>query len=75
MSKKAKSRSKMRREARKAGIKAVRKAQYKSWAAEGITKGSKRSKLRRSRTRKVRTSRHNTTMCGNVGCKRCFPNL
>lgn len=74
MSKNAKEMQKMRRRNEKAKRKAANSARYdsiKGTAANrkkksGSDGGSKGPKWCRC---------HATTSCGNIGCKRCFPNL
>lgn len=74
MSKGATSRNKARRKSLKSAKKAAMRAKYKAWADDGVTKNSRRSAERKKR-KIVLTSRHTTSMCGNVGCFKCFPDL
>ncbi len=71
MSRKAKSASKQRRKQQKQALKAQRKAQYAAFGAEGRTKGSRRFLKKGSGM--VKASKHSTSKCGNVGCRRCNP--
>ncbi len=64
---------KKRRLSEKRARKAAAKLKYEQWKQEGRNTKSKRVKLRAARLRKktVRTKRHATGPCGNIGCKRC----
>jgi hypothetical protein len=43
-------------------------------SSEG-TRSAKRARLKASRHRLVKAEKHAVSRCGNVGCKRCFPEL
>ena len=75
MSKKKKSEAKWRRRAAKRSRKAAEQAKYEAWKAAGQNTKSRRAKLRARQLRKktVRSGRHATATCGNIGCKRCNP--
>lgn len=53
MSKKTKARAKTKRASEKRARKASLKAKYQAWAADGITKGSKRQRNKRGRGAKL----------------------
>ena len=75
MSKKCKSEAKKRRLSQKRSRKAAEKAKYDAWKTLGQNTKSKRVKLRAKARRKtaIRSRRHSTGPCGNVGCKLCNP--
>ncbi len=75
MSKKKKTEAKWRRRAEKRARKAAAQAKYAAWKAAGQNTKSKRASLRVKQLRKktVRSGRHPTGPCGNVGCKLCNP--
>jgi ribosomal protein S4 len=62
-----------RRLSEKRARKAAAKLKYEQWMREGRNTKSKRAKLRAKLTRKkkLRTKRHASGPCGNIGCKRC----
>lgn len=73
MSKGSKSRSKARRKAAKVARKAAQRALYESYRDHGDN--SKRKRRLSARRGTVRSVRHETSHCGNIGCKRCYPGL
>ena len=73
MSQKSKSAAKLKRRKMKAGRKAVMKAQYAAWTADGLNNKSDRAKRATARKEMVKTVKHPTQFCGNVGCAQCFP--
>jgi hypothetical protein len=73
MSKKAKSEAKQRRRQKKRAAKAAQRARYELWMREGKNAKSKRARLNAKRRKGVRTQRHLTGPCGNIGCKECNP--
>ncbi|MEJ7731303.1 MAG: hypothetical protein WKG00_19075 [Polyangiaceae bacterium] len=73
MSKKAKSEAKQRRRAKKRAYKAAQRARYETWKLAGQNAKSKRTNLRKQRTKAVRSERHPLGPCGNVGCATCNP--
>ena len=75
MSKKAKSEAKKRRRAKKRAQKAAQKALYESRKREGQNTKSKRVRLKAKRTRSVKLQRHRSGPCGNVGCRKCNPEV
>ncbi len=72
MSKSGKTRRKLKRLAAKRAKKAAMRARYEAFKATG--QNSKRAVLKRQRKKTVRNQRH-LVACGNVGCKKCFPEL
>ena len=75
MSKKAKTTARALRRARKAARKAAQNVQYAAWKQAGQNTKSRRAKLRKRRTSLVRSKNHSQGPCGNIGCKRCNPEL
>ena len=75
MSKKAKNAAQERRKKEKRSRKAAEQAKYAAWAADGKNQKSKRNVLKNKRAVSVRTVRHAVAFCGNVGCKKCHPEL
>jgi hypothetical protein len=71
MSKKAKSEAKLRRRQKKRAAKAAQRARYELWVREGRNSKSKRFRLNAKRRKGVRTQRHLTGRCGNIGCQKC----
>jgi hypothetical protein len=71
----ARTRRKQKMQAKRKAQKVALKALYAQYAREGRTKQTKRHTLRRQRTRPVANFKHVVANCGNVGCKRCFPEL
>ena len=74
MSKGAKSRSKERRRREKAARKAAMKARYESYRDKGINTKSKRYR-NNLKDRTVSGFDHPEGHCGNIGCKKCFPDF
>lgn len=72
MGKAGKNRRKLARKERKQAIKRANQERYQAMAKLGENKKSKRFK---KRMKKKLVSMYDThpTNCGNVGCKRCFP--
>ena len=75
MSKQAKLSSRALRRARKAARKAAQNLQYAAWKLAGKNTKSRRAKLRKQRSNQVRSKDHSQGSCGNIGCKRCNPEL
>jgi len=75
MSKKSRQKRALKRKGEKRARKAAKKAQYEMWARSGQNKKSKRFVLRSKRAVKINVKKHQVAMCGNVGCKKCFPEL
>lgn len=69
----ARTRRKQMLKAKRKAVKVGLKALYAQYAREGRTKQTKRHTLRRQRTALVANFKHEVAMCGNIGCKRCFP--
>jgi hypothetical protein len=57
---------------RKRAIKHARREQYKALA--GTSRKTKKV-VKRTRGAKLRKHEHAMPNCGNVGCKRCYPQL
>lgn len=70
MSKNARARNKTRRDDIKKARKAARKSLYAKYGAEGRLKGTKRA---RSKNKLVKTKDVHPIICGNPGCKKCYP--
>lgn len=60
---------------RKAARKAAQNLQYAAWKQSGQNTKSRRAKLRKRRSNPVRSKDHSQGPCGNIGCKRCNPDL
>jgi hypothetical protein len=75
MSKKAKATARDLRRARKVARKAAQNLQYAAWKLAGKNTKSRRAKLRKQRSNQVRSKDHSHGACGNIGCKRCNPEL
>lgn len=75
MSKKAKQTARALRRQRKAARKAAQNLQYAAWKQAGQNTKSRRAKLRKRRSNPVRSKDHSHGPCGNIGCKRCNPEL
>jgi len=75
MSKKAKASARALRRARKVARKAAQNLQYAAWKLAGKNTKSRRAKLRKQRSNPVRSKEHAQGPCGNIGCKRCNPEL
>ena len=73
MSAKTKERARLKRLKEKRNKKSATIALYESFKNSG--KNSKRKKLKDSRAKTVKSVRHTVAYCGNLACKRCFPNL
>lgn len=75
MSKKAKATARELRRARKAARKAAQNVQYAAWKQAGQNTKSRRAKLRKQRSVQMRAKAHDQGPCGNIGCKRCNPEV
>jgi hypothetical protein len=75
MSKKAKATARALRRARKAARKAAQNLQYAAWKLAGKNTKSRRAKLQKQRANQPRSKDHAQGPCGNIGCKRCNPEL
>lgn len=53
--------------------KETNRARYAALRDQGINSKSKRSILRSRRMRTHNKHLHEIAMCGNIGCKKCFP--
>lgn len=73
MSKKSKSRDRVERRAAKARRHASNTLKYLAWRDAGTN--SKRQKANRRNLASPIKHQHVIPMCGNPGCKRCFPLL
>lgn len=72
MSKSSKIANKDRNRKAKRSAKEAQQAKYNAWAAEGKNKKSARAKARaKSGKISMRTMRHATGPCGNIGCSEC----
>jgi hypothetical protein len=69
----SRARNKERRKQERKLAAAAKKAEYRKFAAMGKEKNSFRFK--RKAQILVPDSRHEINDCGNVGCRRCFPQL
>ena len=72
MSKRAKLNNREKRLQEKRSRRAANKARYAEWKRIGVNGKSKRF---RRKKRIVIIENHFYGFCGNVGCKRCFPNM
>lgn len=75
MSKKSKKASKEKNMQRKRAAKAANKAKYQAMALAGQNTKSKRARGSNKNNKKVNLIDHKDGHCGNVACKRCFPNF
>lgn len=75
MSKKAKQTSRALRRARKAARKTAQNLQYAAWKLAGKNTKRRRGKLQKQGRNQVRMNDHAQGPCGNIGCKRCNPQL
>ena len=75
MSKKSKKASKEKNMQRKRAAKAANKAKYQAMALAGQNTKSKRARGTNKNNKKVSTVDHKDGRCGNVACKKCFPNF
>jgi hypothetical protein len=75
MSKKCKLKNREKRLQEKRSRKAANKARYAELKRLGINSKSKRFKTGQSKKRKISSEDHPNGNCGNVGCKKCFPDL
>ena len=64
---------KMKKAALKKSIKMANAAKYAAWKAAGQNGKSKRF-VARLQKEKIKTVKHITDNCGNIGCKKCDPN-
>jgi hypothetical protein len=72
MSRKSRSQAKDRRLKDKRAKKETERAKYKGYAEQGVTKGSKRARMKRRRQeKKLNVIGHPLGPCGNVGCSSC----
>lgn len=49
--------------------------QYAAWKQAGQNTKSRRAKLRKQRSVQMRAKDHSLGPCGNIGCKRCNPEV
>jgi hypothetical protein len=75
MSKKSKLNNREKRLQEKRSRKAANKAKYAELRRLGINSKSKRFKKGQSKKHKSDLGDHPYGFCGNVGCKKCFPDL
>lgn len=75
MSKQAKATARALRRSRKAARKAAQNLQYAAWKLAGKNTKSRRAKLQKQRSVQMRNKHHPHGPCGNIGCKRCNPEL
>lgn len=71
----ARSRHQEKRLQEKRARKAANKARYAELKRLGINGKSKRFKANMKRRRKAATENHIVVFCGNIGCKRCYPDI
>lgn len=70
---KSRSKKKELRKRKKLAAKAARRTLYAQYAADGRTKGSKRA--RRRGVRLAKGVDHPLGPCGNIGCRKCKPEV
>lgn len=75
MSKRAKQTSRALRRARKAARKTAQNLQYAAWKLAGKNTKSRRGKLQKQRSNQMRSKDCSHGPCGNIGCKRCNPQV
>jgi len=75
MSKKSKLKNREKRLQEKRSRKAANKARYAEMRRLGINSKSKRFQSGQRKNHKVGSIDHPNGNCGNVGCKKCFPDL
>jgi len=75
MSKKSKLNNKDKRLQEKRSRKAANKAKYAELKRLGINSKSKRFQKSQSKKHRSDLGSHPYGNCGNVGCKKCFPDL
>jgi len=72
MSKKAKTKSQLKRARERKAQKEANRSRYEGYMARGINTKSKRNTARGRGVSKVRATSHLLGMCGNIGCNKCF---
>jgi len=75
MSKKSKLKNREKRLQEKRSRKAANKARYAEMRRLGINSKSKRYQSNQRKKHKVGDVDHPNGNCGNIGCKKCFPDL
>lgn len=75
MSKKCKLTNRLKRLQEKRSRKAANKAKYAELKRLGINGKSKRFQTGLKKNKRAKIEDHPFGNCGNVGCRKCFPNL
>lgn len=75
MSKRSKAITKDKNLQAKRARKAANRAKYKALMEAGKNSKSKRSVRFGKKSRKIQTVDHPNGQCGNIACKKCFPDL
>lgn len=75
MSKKSKLNNRERRLQEKRSRKAANKARYAELRRLGINGKSKRFTKNQAKKRKALSMDHPNGPCGNIGCRKCFPDM
>lgn len=75
MSKKTKQNTRDRRRQEKRNQKVAQKAKYAAFAEKGVNEKSRRKSISNKAEKylKMRAHCHPDGPCGNLGCKKCFP--
>lgn len=75
MSKNTKATARQKRLNKKRALKIANKAKYESWRNSGINNKSSRSRRSTSKNKLAKSIDHSMGHCGNLACKRCYPEV